>query len=140
MKRPNILFLMADDHASAACGCYNSRLSPFIWTPHIAPEDWRDAMYYHHRREKQPAERPSHYGIRTRRYKLIYYYGMVRAGLRDPEECWELYDLQKDPYELRNRYGDPDYTGVIPHLREELEELRQKCDDTSEPFSRSSEG
>lgn len=34
-ERPNILFIMADDHASQAWGCYGSRLAPFAKTPNI---------------------------------------------------------------------------------------------------------
>ncbi len=33
--RPNIVFIMADDHTSQAWGCYGSRLAPFAKTPHI---------------------------------------------------------------------------------------------------------
>ena len=35
MDRPNILFIMADDHTSQTWGCYNSRLAPCISTPNI---------------------------------------------------------------------------------------------------------
>ena len=28
MKRPNILYIMADDHATTAIGAYGSRLAP----------------------------------------------------------------------------------------------------------------
>ena len=34
-KRPNIVFIMADDHTSQAWGCYGSRLAPFTKTPNI---------------------------------------------------------------------------------------------------------
>jgi arylsulfatase A-like enzyme len=34
-KRPNILFIMGDDHTSQAWSCYGSRLSRHIETPHI---------------------------------------------------------------------------------------------------------
>ena len=34
-SRPNIIFVMADDHTSQAWGCYGSRLAPFARTPHI---------------------------------------------------------------------------------------------------------
>ena len=70
------------------------------------PDDWRDAMYYHYW-SHQP-QRPSHYGIRTQRYKLIYYYGLVRMGKR-PDECWELYDLRDDPHERINIYDLPEH-------------------------------
>jgi arylsulfatase A-like enzyme len=34
-KRPNIVYVMADDHTSQAWGCYGSRLAPFAKTPNI---------------------------------------------------------------------------------------------------------
>ena len=34
-KRPNILFIMSDDHASAAIGAYNSWLAKVVRTPNL---------------------------------------------------------------------------------------------------------
>lgn len=93
---------------------------------------WRDAMYYHY--WPHQAERPSHYGLRTDRYKLIFYYGLVRTG-RKPEDCWELYDLESDPYEHLNRYDDPAYRGIIPILKTRLEELRFQYGDIKDPLA-----
>jgi len=50
--------------------------------------------------------------IRTDRYKLIHW-------IHYPEEE-ELYDLTEDPYELRNRIGDPGMRGVLTELRATL--------------------
>src|SRR5210317_975476 len=33
--KPNILYIMADDHTSQAWACYQSRLAPYINTPNI---------------------------------------------------------------------------------------------------------
>jgi arylsulfatase A-like enzyme len=96
-----------------------------------SPTDWRDAMYYHYWTH-QP-ERPSHYGIRTRRYKLIWYYGLAKMG-RHPKDCWEFYDLQVDPHERRNRYNDPQYADVIPALKKRLARLRTDYKDTADPL------
>ena len=98
------------------------------------PGDWRDAMYYHYWTH-QP-ERPSHYGIRTERYKLIYHYGLVRQG-RDPEQCWELYDLQTDPRERTNQYDNPQYSATIADLKRRLRQLRTEYNDTADPLSAS---
>ncbi len=35
VPRPNILFIMADDHTSQAWGCYGGRLAPWVKTPNI---------------------------------------------------------------------------------------------------------
>jgi arylsulfatase A-like enzyme len=58
-----------------------------------------------------------HYGIRTDRYKLIHFY-------YDIDE-WELYDLNKDPSEMRNVYNDPDYAGIRETMHERLEKVRR---------------
>ncbi len=96
------------------------------------PDDWRDAMYYHYWTHQPP--RPSHYGIRTRRYKLIYYYGLIRIG-RKPEECWELYDLENDPQEHFNVYDKPEHTETIANLKRRLRELRREYGDTKDPLN-----
>jgi len=95
------------------------------------PNDWRDAMYYHYWTHQK--ERPSHYGIRTSRYKLIYYYGLVRMG-REPERCWELYDLQTDPREQTNQYDNTAYGAIIADLKRRLHQLRSEYNDTADPL------
>jgi arylsulfatase A-like enzyme len=99
----------------------------------ITPEDWPRAMYYHYWTAGQPA-RPSHYGIRTHEDKLIYYYGLVRDRGRKPEDCWEFYDLARDPSELINRYRDSGHAARIERLREQLDALRLRCGDISDPL------
>jgi arylsulfatase A-like enzyme len=54
----------------------------------------------------------AHYGIRTRRYKLIHYYGYT--------DEWEFFDLKEDPHEMDNRYNLPEYQDRIRQLKEEL--------------------
>jgi len=80
------------------------------------PADWRSSIYYHY--YEHPAEHnvARHYGVRTGRYKLIHFYQL---------EEWELYDLEKDPDELRSVYGDPDYAAITAALKDELERLRR---------------
>ena len=95
------------------------------------PKDWRDAMYYHYWTH-QP-QRPSHYGIRTRRHKLIYYYGLRRTGT-PPEKCWELYDLQTDPHERENQYDDPKHEATIAQLKRRLQALREEFKDSADPL------
>ena len=98
-----------------------------------APADWRTDMYYHYWSHQK--ERPSHYGVRTSRHKLIYYYGATRLG-RAPEDCWELYDLGEDPRELRNVYGAPEHSRVTADLKARLEELRREYGDTADPLKK----
>jgi arylsulfatase A-like enzyme len=91
--------------------------------------DWRDAMYY--RYWSHGKGRPAHYGIRTHRYKLIYYDGLVQEGQR-PDECWELYDLKEDPHERMNAYDQPERKAVIAALKKRLRKLRVEFKDTAE--------
>ena len=88
------------------------------------PDDWRDAVYYHYHEYPAVHMVARHYGIRTARYKLMRFY---RFGE------WELYDLEQDPEELHNVYGDPAYRDVIADLAVRLGELRvQYGDDTDD--------
>ncbi|MFD0675850.1 MULTISPECIES: sulfatase family protein [unclassified Paenibacillus] len=99
----------------------------------VKPEDWRKSMYYRYWMHLGNHYVYSHYGIRTERYKLIYYYGeaLGSTGAIDepkPPE-WELFDLHADPYEMNNVYHDPANTEVIRSLKEELHELRVQLQD-----------
>ena len=62
---------------------------------------------------------PVHYGVVTSRYKLIHF--------PEPEiNEWELYDLKKDPQELRSVFGDPEYAQTTKRLEKELSRLRKE--------------
>lgn len=83
------------------------------------PDDWRDHIYYRYW-EHLGEGVGAHVGIRTRRHKLIHYYGQaleVPGAIdepRDPE--WELFDLEADPAELHSVYTDPEYASVRAEL------------------------
>ena len=66
---------------------------------------------------------PRHYGIRTKNHKLMHFYQF---------DEWEFYDLEKDPDELMNVYGDNEYATVISKTKDELEHLRAFYDDDSD--------
>ncbi len=80
---------------------------------------WRDAVYYHYY-EKGFGASP-HYGIRTKRYKLIHFYDVIDA--------WELYDLKTDPHEMHNLYSDPAYEKKIKELKNKLMDLKSRYKD-----------
>jgi len=88
------------------------------------PRDWRTSMYYHYYEYPGAHSVKRHYGVRTRRYKLIHFYYDIDA--------WELYDLERDPDELNNVYDDPSYAGVVNELKSELEQLRRLYGDSDE--------
>lgn len=87
------------------------------------PADWRDAIYYHYYEFPSVHMVARHYGIRTDRYKLMYFYQMNE---------WEFYDLDKDPDELTNAYNNSQYQDVIAELKAKLKELREKYEDDSD--------
>lgn len=94
------------------------------------PADWRQSMYYRYWMQER---RPAHYGIRTSRYKLIFFYSH-RLGLNGQNSRsapgWELYDLQTDPFEQKNLYGDSSYTKLVEELKLELDQLKFDLADT----------
>ena len=96
-------------------------------------EDWRTSMYYRYWMHLAHHWVPAHYGIRTRRYKLIYYYGQplgMKGAIPQPTEPeWELFDLKKDPHEMKNVYEDPAYVDVVERLKDEMEKLRRELKD-----------
>jgi arylsulfatase A-like enzyme len=97
------------------------------------PGDWQDEMYYRYWMHGADHNVAAHYGIRTKRYKLIYYYAdpLGQPGtideVRDPE--WELFDLEKDPCELNSVYDDPEYASVVKDLKDRLHRLQADVGD-----------
>ncbi len=85
---------------------------------------WRDAIYYHYYEYPSTHAVKRHYGVRTDRYKLIHFYFDV--------DEWELYDLEKDPKEMKSVYNDPAYSDIQANLLRKLNELRIKYKDTDE--------
>jgi len=83
------------------------------------PANWRRSMYY---RYYHPGHHnvAAHYGVRTDRYKLIYFNKLNQ---------WELYDLQKDPIEMKNVYSDPAYQKTLEELKKELYRLKKEFKD-----------
>lgn len=73
-------------------------------------------MYYHY--YDKGFGTTAHYGIQTARYKLIRFY--------DPVDAWELYDLEKDPREMKNLYNNPQYAKTVEELKRELRALQVK--------------
>jgi len=87
------------------------------------PRDWRESMYYHYYEYPAVHSVRRHYGLRTKRYKLIHFYHHM--------EQWELFDLKKDPDELNNVYADPAYADIVAKLKVELERKRRELRDDS---------
>ena len=88
------------------------------------PRDWPEAVYYHYYEYPAVHMTKRHFGVRTRRHKLIRFYHDIDA--------WELYDLEKDPLEVNNVYDDPAYAGVVAELKRELARLKALYGDSEE--------
>ncbi len=97
-------------------------LRPVLDNEGRTPEDWREAVYYHY--YEYPAEHSvkRHYGIRTNDYKLIHFYNDI--------DEWELYDMKKDPKEMRNIYNKPEYQQVAADMITLLRQTQQEYQDT----------
>jgi uncharacterized sulfatase len=116
------------------------------------PEDWQKATYYRywmhlaHRHQN-----PAHFGIRTKDYKLIFFYGKYWADTDDPNAtwnkkswgndfanhtpaAWEFYDLRKDPKEMNNAYDDSEYAEIIADLKLQLVKMRKDLNETDENY------
>ncbi|MGQ1783708.1 MULTISPECIES: sulfatase family protein [unclassified Saccharicrinis] len=116
------------------------------------PEGWRDATYY--RYWMHMAHRhanPAHFGVRTKDYKLIFFYGKYWVDTDDPNAewnkkswgndftrhtppAWELYDLRNDPKEMNNVYDNPEYAQVKVMMKKKLKALREEIGDTDENY------
>lgn len=116
------------------------------------PEGWQQSTYYRywmHMAHKH--NNPAHFGIRTKKYKLIFFYGRdymqrntaAQEWAHNPESmsdfetipAWEFYDLTVDPNEMNNAYGDEKYAEIIKDLKVQLKALRKanKEEDTDYP-------
>ncbi len=105
----------------------------------------RKTHYYRYWMHMEHHDIPAHFGIRTKEYKLIFFYGRHYK----PEKEWtksmgwlrksnyiiqtpvafELYDIKNDPHETTNLAQDPKYASVLAELKKELIATKLKCGD-----------
>lgn len=98
------------------------------------PDNWKQEAYYRYWMHIAHHDVPAHLGIRTKDYKLTYYYGMDfrdRGNVRTPPG-WELYDLKTDPLELNNVYDDPAYTSTVTDMKARLAAERLAAGDNGQ--------
>ncbi|MGJ8659024.1 MAG: sulfatase family protein [Cellulophaga fucicola] len=111
------------------------------------PKDWQQSTYYRYWMHMAHAHaNPAHFGIRTKQYKLIFFYGKYWIDTKDPNAtwnkkswgnkfemdtpvAWEFYDLSKDPKEMNNAYNDPAYKDIIKELKQQLKEKRKSLNE-----------
>ena len=86
--------------------------------------DWRKEIYYHYYEYPSVHMIPRHYGIRTKRHKLMHFYQFGKE--------WEMYDLKSDPDELKNIYGNKETIKVQNNLKNRLKKLQEFYGDDSD--------
>ena len=92
-------------------------------------EDWKKAAYYRYWMHMAHHDNPAHLGMRTKRYKLIYFYGCNYQGGYQTPAGWELYDMKEDPLETKNLYHNPKYAKLASSLKNWLAKVRLRVGD-----------
>ena len=109
------------------------------------PKGWKQATYYRYWMHMIHHYNPGHFGIRTKDYKLIFFYGcdytkrdkgnkQYYMSTFNTEPGWEFYDLRKDPKEMNNCYNDPAYKDIIAKLKTDLKALRAEVGEDDSQF------
>jgi arylsulfatase A-like enzyme len=80
----------------------------------------RNSLYYHFYEYNADHTVLQHIGVRTDKYKLLYFYTVNE---------WQLFDLQKDKAELSNLINNKSYQSVFADMKKELVRLRDVYDD-----------
>ena len=78
----------------------------------------RDSLYYAYYEIGEHAV-PQHFGVRTDRYKLIYF---------PATDEWNMFDLQKDPQEMTSVFGKSRYRRTQQLMTDEYHRLRKFYD------------
>ena len=93
------------------------------------PKEWKKAAYYRYWMHMAHHDNPAHVGMRTKRYKLIYFYGCNYQGKYQTPAGWELYDMVNDPHETKNIYNNPKHAKLVDSLKQWFAKLRKKVGD-----------
>lgn len=80
--------------------------------------DWRKSLYYTYYELGEHAV-PQHFGVRTQTHKLIYF---------PQTDEWNLFDLKRDPQEMKSVHADPAYQPICESLEAEFTRLRKVYD------------
>ncbi len=94
----------------------------------LEEDDFRNVIYYHYYDYPAFHMVKKHYGIRTKRYKLIHFY--------DDIDTWEFYDLEKDPKEKYNAINDNVYSKTIAQMHQKLDSVQRLYKVTKKEFEK----
>ena len=111
------------------------------------PEGWQQSTYYRYwMHMAHRHNNPAHFGIRTKDYKLIFFYGLnykqkpsdditpLKVEYFQTPYAWEFYDLKNDPKEMDNRYNDPRYADIISDLKNQLKAKRKELNEEDRKY------
>jgi arylsulfatase A-like enzyme len=89
------------------------------------PANWREYLYYHYYDYPAVHQVRRHDGVRDTRYKLVHFYGEGFGKDKGNDINFnELFDLQNDPNELNNLYGQKKYQKISNRLQKRLDKFR----------------
>ncbi len=97
------------------------------------PVGWKQEGYYQYWMHMAHHDIPAHIAMRTKRYKLIQFYGTAghrgfgnKRSSKPTPPSWELYDLERDPHEMVNLYDNPEHSKLVLSLKQRFAKLRQR--------------
>jgi N-acetylglucosamine-6-sulfatase len=93
------------------------------------PTGWKQAAYYRYWMHMAHHDNPGEMAIRTKKHKLIYFYGANYGADQRTPPAWELYNLVNDPEEQNNVYDHPEYAQIREQLKNQFAELRKDVGD-----------
>ncbi|WP_282080270.1 sulfatase family protein [Aquimarina algiphila] len=94
----------------------------------VKEKDFRNIIYYHYYDFPAFHMVKKHYGIRTKRFKLIHFY--------DDIDTWEFYDLEKDPKESNNLINNLVYKETIQTMKIKLDSVQKVYRVTNKEFDK----
>ena len=97
-------------------GMQGKSLVPIFKASGTAPSDWRDSIYYRYSGEATHNV-AAHDGVRTSDHKIFWV---------PKTKEYQLFDMKKDPQEMKSVHDDPAYAKVLTEMKQELTGSRKK--------------
>jgi len=97
-------------------GMQGKSLVPIFKASGERPREWRDSIYYRYSGERTHNV-AAHDGVRTANHKIFWV---------PKTKEYQLFDMKKDPQEMRSVHNDPAYAGVFKEMKQELDAARKK--------------
>jgi N-acetylglucosamine-6-sulfatase len=102
--------------AKIPAGMQGKSLVPIFKASGEEPEGWRNSIYYRYSGERTHNV-AAHDGVRTADHKLFWV---------PKTEEYQLFDMVKDPQEMKSVHEDPAYAEVFAEMKKELKDARKK--------------